>query len=379
MAVCRLGRRGGQPGADRDGWAPANDFEAIPGYWSRTADWLDGNAHDTTAVLVPGSSFGFYMWGDPDDEPLQPLRLVAVGRAQRGAARARRQHPDARRHRGPAGLRATLGRSGRLPASRRHRTPRRPQRPPVRRPTRTGARPPGARRLPGIRRVADFGPKVGSPARIGGSRRNTVIDDGWVQPVPGRGDLRGRAARSGPSSRRGARLVVGGPEDLLDLTEAGLLGDEPTMLAVDAPTDVDSSSLVLTDGLRRRETNFARIQDGNVSHPRGRRRRAAGAHRRATTRWVTVAGRRTPRSSGARQPGGVVVACLRRHPGSGAPGDAAVRRLRRAARHGVAVRADDRAPAVDRDRVRQPQSRPERERGRRRGGRPTTRTPSGSG
>ncbi len=238
----------------------ANDFAAVPTYWSRTADWLDENAHDTTALLVPGSSFGYYAWGDPDDEPLQPLVSSpwavrnAVPLAPGGNIRMldaiEAQLASGRPSTGLAGYLRRAG-IGHLV---------------VRNDLRAGDQPApvlvhqALDGSPGIERVAEFGPRVGAPARFG-KRQSMVFDDGWTSRYPAveiyavEGAHRAVVASGSP-------LVVGGPEDLLPLTEAGLLGDEPTVLAVDAPKDVDHDDLVLTDGLRRQETNFARIQDG---------------------------------------------------------------------------------------------------------------------
>ncbi len=58
-------------------------------------------------------------------------------------------------------------------------------------------------------------------------------------------------------------MVVGGPEDLLDLTDLGLLGDQPTRLATDVTGRLGPATpLVLTDGLRARERFFGRVHDG---------------------------------------------------------------------------------------------------------------------
>ena len=217
---------------------PANDFEAVPGYWPRTAAWLDEQlGRHRPPLLVPGSSFGFYLWGDADDEPLQPLGVLALGGAQRRAARARR---------------ATSGCSTRS----------RPSSPP-------GGRRPGWRgylRRAGIGHLVvrnDLRATSTSPRRCWSTRRSTAPRASSGSPSsgprsggPGAAQRASGATRSSTtgldatatrpwrstrcsgatarSSRTGSPLVVGGPEDLLDLTEAGLLGDEPAVLAVDA-------------------------------------------------------------------------------------------------------------------------------------------------
>ena len=55
--------------------------------------------------------------------------------------------------------------------------------------------------------------------------------------------------------------MVGGPEDLLDLADLGVVGRAPVQLAVDADQSVAPARVVLTDGLRAVERNFGRLHD----------------------------------------------------------------------------------------------------------------------
>lgn len=52
---------------------PPGAFNQVPSYWQSTAMWLGRHSGTTTALVVPGSSFGVYTWGSPLDEPMQWL------------------------------------------------------------------------------------------------------------------------------------------------------------------------------------------------------------------------------------------------------------------------------------------------------------------
>ena len=269
-----------------------NDFEKVPAYWSKTATWLGENGRDSTAVLVPGSSFGYYIWGDPDDEPLQPLASSpwavrnAVPLAPPGNIRMLDGlEAQLSSGRGSDGLAGYLRRAGIGHLVVRHdlRTADEPDPVVVHQ---------ALDRSPGIDRVAHFGPKVGSPARLTGKQRNMVVNDGWTREFPAveiyevEGATRSVTATHPP-------VVVGGPEDLLGLTAAGMLEDEPTVLGVDAKQGRRPDRLILTDGLRRRETNFARIHDGSSATleagDQGRRGAPARDYSIGTSRWETRA------------------------------------------------------------------------------------------
>ena len=57
---------------------PSGGFAAIPHYWSEAGSWLDAHQGHENALLVPGSSFATYTWGDPQDEPLEVVSDTSV-------------------------------------------------------------------------------------------------------------------------------------------------------------------------------------------------------------------------------------------------------------------------------------------------------------
>ncbi|GEP32857.1 hypothetical protein NSZ01_06250 [Nocardioides szechwanensis] len=292
LVVCLISVAGAAGPALTGRLSPANSFEAVPQYWSNTADWLDQNSDGTTALLVPGSSFAFYVWGDPDDEPLQSLAASrwavrnAVPLAPAGNIRMLDAIEDQLVSGRPsAGLARYLRRAGIGHLVVRNDLRGNDQPPPVLvHQVLDGS--------PGIQRVAEFGPDQGSPVRIEEDGESTLVEDGWVERYPAveiyevLGAHPAVVASSGP-------VVVGGPESLLDLLDVGELGDEPTILAVDAPEGIATDDLILTDGLRRREASFARIHDGRSAtlepDDTGRRGAPARDYSLGEARWETQA------------------------------------------------------------------------------------------
>ena len=198
---------------------------------------------------------------------------------------------------------------------------------------------------PGLEKVADFGPRVGGRVVLESEDDERLIaDDGWRDSYPAIEVFEVAGSTSAVASDE-APLVVGGPEDLLDLLDAGLLGDQPTTLAVDTP-EGPRGDLILTDGLRRREVTFARVHEGRsaVLAASDDGRRGAPAREYAMdgqSRWETTArilGARSVEASGSRAYADTV--------GSGAAGDPAVRRLRRPPGDLVGVGSASRRPGA---------------------------------
>lgn len=244
---------------------PTGGFTAIPDYWSDTTAWL--HDRDAAALMLPGSSFGDYIWGFPQDEPIQPLGRSpwAVRNAVPLTPAGNIRMLDAIEERmaqghGSTALASYLRRAGVTHLVVRNDI------------DRAGDIPDpvlvhqALAQSPGIFRVKSFGPDIGGSGHIeseDGSR--IVVNGGWQTQYPAIEvyAVVGAAASEGAETSQVTPVVVGGPEDLLDLTELGILDDEPTRLAFDVPTGKDPDApLILTDGLRAVERHFGRLHDG---------------------------------------------------------------------------------------------------------------------
>ena len=51
----------------------AGSFPAIPKYWYQAAAYLASHSPRAPALVVPGAAHGTYLWGEPVDDPLEPL------------------------------------------------------------------------------------------------------------------------------------------------------------------------------------------------------------------------------------------------------------------------------------------------------------------
>jgi arabinofuranan 3-O-arabinosyltransferase len=236
---------------------------ATPDYWREAAAWLETNADDDVALLAPGSSFGSYVWGEPRDEPMQYLAdsRWAVRNAIPLAPAGNIRMLDAletrlNQGRPSSGLAAYLRRAGVRYVV-------------VRNDLRPSRDVPDATLVhhalsgsPGLRLVETFGPEVGGGAWLRKDGSRIVVDGGWQS--------RWRAVEvfevAGASRAVGAQrlpVVAGGPEDLLDLADLGVLRDEPAQLAVHVPRNGQPDGpVVLTDGMLDRERFFGRVHDG---------------------------------------------------------------------------------------------------------------------
>ncbi len=242
---------------------PAGATVAVPDYWRQTASWLARDSGDGVALLVPGSGFADYVWGSPRDEPLQFLSTSrwAVRNAIPLAPAGNIRMLDAVEERfaqglGSTGLADYLRRAGVRYLVVRNDLTRSDDVPdPVLVHQALAA-------SPGIARVRSFGPVVGGDGHLEQGARRIVVNGGWQAAYPAVEVYQVSGGGAPVVSSATQPLVVGGPEDLLGLSDLGVLGLEPTRLAVDgAQRTGPAQPLVLTDGLRARERFFGRTHD----------------------------------------------------------------------------------------------------------------------
>ncbi|GIM92094.1 coagulation factor 5/8 type [Paractinoplanes toevensis] len=275
---------GGLPGS--------GTFPEVPPYWRTAAAWLDAHAGAGRTLVVPGARFPSYLWGAPGDEMVQPL--LSTGWAVRNSnplvppATVRlldTVESVLAAGQGSPGLAALLARSGVRYLL-------------VRADLDTG-RTDSLRQLTvraaldgsaGLRSVATFGPSVG------GQAAGFHVDRGLDIPVPALEvfQVADAAGPVGAYDLADVRTVVGGPESLLELADAGQLSAAPTVFAADQPAGLHTGGTVVTDGQRRREVTFGQARDNaSATMTAGEPwRLAQPAHDYTAedgTRWQTVA------------------------------------------------------------------------------------------
>ncbi|GAB2758767.1 alpha-(1-_3)-arabinofuranosyltransferase [Nocardioides salsibiostraticola] len=252
---------------------PEGALLAVPEYWQDASTWLDQEYENdgATALLVPGSAFATYSWGEPRDEPLQWLAaspwavrnvipLAPPGNIRMLDEIERRINQGV----GSPGLVAGLQRAGVRYLV-------------VRNDLTRGSDVPdpvvvheAIAESPGLSVAAIFGPSVGGDGHFEGDDGRILVGGGWQSSYPA---IEVFSVPRPPASRAGvtvaeAPVVAGGPEDLIDLVDAGVLGpDEPTVLAADRDRGEEGppGDLILTDGLQERERFFGRVHDGYSS------------------------------------------------------------------------------------------------------------------
>jgi arabinofuranan 3-O-arabinosyltransferase len=234
----------------------AGSFDAIPGAWRDAAAFLDRQAGESTALVLPAAPFTESRWGRPLDEPLEALgtgRWAARSLIPLGGLGSTRLLDGIEERivaaRASPGLRDVLDRAGvRYVLVRRDLDWRR-----------TGSPAPdtvrAGLRAAGLHHVAAFGP----------------LDDPLVEAF----DVGRPAPPVAAYPQSGLHVVSGGPESVLQLADRGLLGEDAAILAADVPGGSPPPAWDVTDGLERRATDFGLVHDawsyvlGRDEHPAG--------------------------------------------------------------------------------------------------------------
>ncbi|MFC7724504.1 DUF3367 domain-containing protein [Nocardioides sp. GCM10028917] len=255
-------------GAAQPAWtgrlAPGDSFREVPDYWSDAAAWVAERDPEARTLLLPGSDFGAYIWGTTQDEPIQPLArapwavrntipLAPVANIRALDALEERFHQG----RGSAGLTDYLRRLGVRFLLVRNDLERSSD---VVDPVLVHQ---ALASTPGVELVEAFGPVVGGEPKIEREGVEVAINQGWQDSYAAIEVFEVSGMTSPAVSTTGTTRVIGDPESLLDLSEDGVIADEPTVLGYDVSEDDQSSGpLVLTDGMRLRERYFANMHDG---------------------------------------------------------------------------------------------------------------------
>ncbi len=240
----------------------AGTFTAVPRYWYQVAAFLRQHSPRAPALVVPAAAHGVFLWGEPVDDPLEPLASspwVAQGLVPYGGAGSelllRSVEGAINSGERIAGLVATLRRSGigyvvvRNDLS----------------PAAIGYTPPQVVHQSlissGFRRVASFGPVVS-----GALANPSALQAAYAPPAyPAVEIFMAGPATMGPPRPAVALpvsktvLVDGGPDALLQLTGQRILGPSaPAVIAGDR-LPARPALWAITDSLRRADNAFGLI------------------------------------------------------------------------------------------------------------------------
>lgn len=249
--------------AQQSGLSPDGSFEKIPTYWVDAADWLDENGGGRRTLVGPSSPFGEYTWGRPLDEPMQALaespwavrNIIPLGGTGPTRLLDELDRRLINRQLGP-GTSELLARLGVRHLLIRNDLDR----------ARTLSPAPGVMRAaleatPGLRLAESFGPVVGSSLlgdQITPEFGPAALDDIqaieiWEVPTP-----TGRVTAYDEAS---TLAVVGGPDAVFELADAGLVAGRATVMAnADAPS-VATDAWAITDATRLRDATYATVRD----------------------------------------------------------------------------------------------------------------------
>jgi arabinofuranan 3-O-arabinosyltransferase len=240
----------------------SGSFSQVPNYWTQTANYLAGHSANQTALVVPGDSHGLYLWGDPIDDPLEPLAdspwveraLVPYGgpgsqvflNTAETAFESGQDVPGLPAYLARAGIKYVVLRNDLSPQDLGYTAPRIV--------LQTLA-------LSGFTRVASFGPTISGTQTNPGTIHQVQA---YLPKYPAVEIFAAAKAAQRPSSPVAALpvsstvLVNGGPDSLLQLDNQGVLGNKPAVIAGDKLTGKPALWAV-TDGQRRQDNAFGLI------------------------------------------------------------------------------------------------------------------------
>jgi arabinofuranan 3-O-arabinosyltransferase len=246
-------------------------FTSVPAYWQQAATWLGTHNAAETTLVVPADSHGIYTWGQPIDEPLEPLAsspwaedsiVPYSGGGTSGLLTGAEQSiesgeasPGLAAYLDRAGIRYVLVRNDLDPSQPGYTSPAVVHR---------------ALSASGFTRVAAFGQPVPSgPVGQGTALQVEAIESVYppveIFQATDPADRPGGPAQLLPAAS--ADLVDGGPASLQQLAAQGLLGTGQAAVIAGQSTPADGSATreLVTDGLRREDTDFG-LPDNNTSY-----------------------------------------------------------------------------------------------------------------
>ncbi|MGH3244999.1 MAG: alpha-(1-_3)-arabinofuranosyltransferase domain-containing protein, partial [Trebonia sp.] len=255
LAVPQLSGQVLQPGS----------FSRVPAYWDQAAAFLAANSPRQTALVVPAGAHGLYRWGDPIDDPLEPLAgspwaeraLVPYGGAgsqvfldtAEQAVESGQAVPGLPVYLARAGVRYVVVRNdlnagviGYVSPQIVHET----------------------LALSGFERVASFGPPVASSPSYPRTRPLTRVPSyPAVEVFQAVNPARRPAGPVTALPVSGTVLVNGGPDSLLTLAGQGVVTTQPAVIAGD-PLPVRPDLWAVTDGQPRADNAFS-LTNQNMS------------------------------------------------------------------------------------------------------------------
>jgi arabinofuranan 3-O-arabinosyltransferase len=250
LAVPQLSGQVLQPGS----------FSQVPAYWGQAAAFLAANSPRQTALVVPADAHGLYLWGDPIDDPLEPLAtspwaeraLVPYGGAgsqvfldtAEQAVESGQAVPGLPVYLARAGIRYVVVRNDLNPAEIGYVSPQ------VVNETLA---------LSGFERVASFGPPIASSPSYSQTQQPALGQVPSYPAVEVFEAVNPAWRPAGPVTALPVSdtvLVNGGPDSLLQLAGQGVVTGQPAVIAGD-PLPVRPALWAVTDGQRRADNAFS--------------------------------------------------------------------------------------------------------------------------